>query len=94
MSDHYPHTPGFKARDTSRAAAQAIAPKAPNLRERVLAAVKAEPGSPEAIARRLDVPVMNVRPRLSELSNLRLVEDSGKRDLASGGRKAIIWRAV
>ena len=32
----YPNWPGFRARDTSKAAADAVAPKAANLRERAL----------------------------------------------------------
>lgn len=90
----YPDKPGAKARDTAFAAAEAIAPKAKTLRERVLAEVRAFPGSPEMIAQRLREPVMNIRPRLSELSKKNLVRDSGRRAQAQGGRKAIIWEPV
>ena len=90
----YPDAPGWKGRDTSKAAAQAIAPKAQSLRERVLVAVTAQPGSPEQIARRIGVPLMNVRPRLSELAARGLVVDTGRREIADGGRKAIVWQAV
>lgn len=90
----YPDRPGHKRRETSKAAADAIAPVAGNLRERVLAAVREKPGTPEQIAARLNVPVMNVRPRLSELSRKSLVVDSGKRGKAMGGRQAIVWRAA
>lgn len=90
----YPDAPGWKARETSRAAAEGIAPRAKTLRERVLDAVRAEPGTPEAIADRLGEPVMNCRPRLSELSARALVKDSGRRGPAMGGRKSIIWEAA
>lgn len=90
----YPHSPGAKRRDTSFAAAAAIAPKATIIRERVLEALKVQPGTPEQIASRIGETVMNVRPRCSQLAALGLIEDSGARGTAMGGRKAIIWRAV
>lgn len=89
----YPSHPGWKGRGTSKAAADGIAPEAKGLRARVLEAVKARQGTPEQIAHRLGVPLMNVRPRLSELAAVGLVEDSGERGTAMGGRKAIVWRA-
>ncbi len=100
MSDHqlglfdepYPSSPGWKARSTSRDAAAGIAAKAGPLRDRVLAEVRRRPGTPEQISDRIREPLMNVRPRLSELAAKGLVEDSGKRGDAAGGRKAIIWR--
>lgn len=90
----YPDVPGARRRDTSKAAADAIAPRVGSLRERVLACVKLKPGTPERIANILGEPVMNIRPRLSELSKTGLVKDSGRRGKAMGGRKAIIWEAV
>jgi hypothetical protein len=94
MPAAYPEVPGAKGRETSVAAAQAIAPRAPTLRERVLAEIRRRPGTPEDIARRIKEPVMNVRPRFSELSSMGLLEDSGKRGKAMGGRKAIVWRCA
>lgn len=91
--DIYPEAPGWKARDTSRAAAVGMASKAGSLRDRVLAEIRRKPGSPELIAKRLHEPVMNVRPRCSELAAKNLIEDSGARAEAQGGRKAIVWRA-
>lgn len=87
----YPDAPGAKARETSFAAAEAIAPRVGNLRERVLAELQAFPGSPEQIAQRLSEPVMNIRPRCSELAHKGLIRDSGKRAFAQGGRRAIVW---
>lgn len=94
MSAIYPSQPGYKRAGTSQAAAEGMEPKAMNLRERVLAEVKQQPGTPESVARRLGVPLMNARPRFSELSAMGLIEDSGLRDVAAGGRQAIVWRAV
>lgn len=88
----YPDTAGFKARDTAKAAAAGVEPAAKSLRARVFDAIKAKPGTPEELAARLGVPVMNVRPRTSELSARGLIEDSGTRGEADGGRQAIRWR--
>lgn len=88
----YPNGPGFKARDTSRAAAEAMAPQVKSLRARVFDELKKAPGTPEQIAHRLKVPLMNVRPRCSELAAKGLIVDSKVRGTAMGGRQAIIWR--
>ena len=90
----YPDAPGWKRQATSRAAAEGIAPKAKSLRERVLEAIRLHPGTPEDIARRLGEPVLNVRPRTSELFRAGLIERTGITGKALGGREAIIWRAV
>ncbi|MDP1598992.1 hypothetical protein [Phenylobacterium sp.] len=90
----YPESPGFKARETSRAAAAAMAPQAKSLRARVFDEIKKAPGTPEQIAHRLKEPLMNVRPRCSELAAKGLIMDSEARGTAMGGRRAIIWRAA
>lgn len=92
-SAFYPDAPGYKARSTSRAAAEGVAPKAGTLRARVLDAIRARPGTPEEIAARLGEPVLNTRPRTSELVRMGLIEDSGERRKAMGGRSAIVWQA-
>lgn len=94
FAEPYPNGPGWKARETSRAAADAIAPQAKSLRARVYDEIKKAPGTPEQIAHRLKVPLMNVRPRCSELAAKGLIVDSEARGTAMGGRKAIIWRVA
>ena len=94
LLDDYPNSPGWKARETSRAAAEAIAPQAKSLRARVLDEIAKAPGTPEQIAHRMKAPLMNVRPRCSELARKGLIIDSGARGQAMGGREAIIWRAA
>ena len=91
---HYPARPGWKARDTAKAAAEAIAPRAKSLRARVYDEIKRSPGTPEEIAARLGAPVMNVRPRCSELAARNLIEDSDQRGAAMGGRRSIRWRVA
>jgi hypothetical protein len=88
----YPEAPGFKARDTAKAAAAGMTPKAGSLRARVYDELKRRPGTPEQVAARIGEPVMNCRPRISELSARGLVVDSGERGEAMGGRLAIVWR--
>lgn len=90
----YPERPGAQARETSRAAAAAIAPSAKTLRARVLDEIKKAPGTPEQLAHRMREPLMNIRPRCSELAAKGLILDSQARGQAMGGRKAIIWRAA
>ena len=90
----YPAVPGAKARDTSHAAAEGMAAKAESLRDRVLAEIRRKAQTPEQVALQLAVPLMNVRPRCSELARLGLIEDSRVRREAIGGLQAIVWKAV
>lgn len=90
----YPDHPGAKARETSFAAADAIAPKAMSLRARVFDAIREKPGTPEEIAARLGEAVHNIGPRCSELAARNLIADSGDRREAMGGRRAIVWQVA
>lgn len=90
----YPHAPGSKGGETSRAAAEGIAPRVDGLRGQVLAAIRQRPGTPEQLAHRIGEPLMNVRPRCSELKAKGLIRDSGRRATAMGGRRAVVWEAV
>lgn len=92
FTPHYPETPGFKARQTAKDAAAGITPAAGSLRARVLEAIRAKPSTPEEVAATLGVPLMNVRPRASELATTGLIVDSGQRRTADGGRQAIVWK--
>jgi hypothetical protein len=94
FASRYPHHPGFKARDTSRDAADGIAAKAPGLRQRVLDEVRRQPGTPEEISARLGEPLLSCRPRFTELSISGLIGDSGIRRPSQGGRMAIVWVAL
>lgn len=94
MSAVYPDSPGFKCAGTSQEAAEGIAPKAQKDRAKVLAALQQAPGSPEQIAERTGLPLMNVRPRCSELGGKGLIRKTSQRGPAMGGRKATVWEAV
>jgi predicted ArsR family transcriptional regulator len=90
----YPHVPGHRRRATSKAAADAIAPRAVKLKDLVLAEIKRKPGTADEIAMRLRQTVLATRPRCTELAKLGLVEDAGIRRSNVSGRSAIVWRVV
>jgi predicted Rossmann fold nucleotide-binding protein DprA/Smf involved in DNA uptake len=90
----YPYMPGSKERGgTSEAAAQAIAPAASYLRGRVLASLREHPATADECASRLDLDILSVRPRLSELSRLGLIVKTGERRANRSGALANVWRA-
>jgi predicted transcriptional regulator len=91
----YPEAPGAQDRDTSRAAADDIAPTAPQLRARALAVLERSNGlTADEVAGRLGLSILSIRPRLTELSRLGSVRDSGERRRNHSGKKAIVWAPV
>lgn len=92
----YPASPGCRRTDTSRRAADEIAPAAGTIRAKVLATVRdAGPAglTPDECAARLGLSILTVRPRFSELKLVGLVRDGGARRRNAGGRSAIVWIA-
>ena len=87
---------GYRPTDTSRAAADAIAPKVKPLREQVLDEIKASarPIGADEIAAMLGRPYGSVRPRCTELQKDGLIEDSGQRGKSLWGKTCILWRAA
>lgn len=91
----YPGGPGAQDRDTSRAAADAIAPSVGMLRDRALRVVERSNGlTADEVAGRLGVSILSIRPRMTELSRLGKVRDSGVRRKNASGRHAIVWAPV
>lgn len=91
----YPSSPGFQARDTSRAAAEHVAPTAALLRNRCLEVVERSMGlTADEVAGRLGLSILSVRPRITELARLGKVRDSGDRRPNASGRTAIVWAPV
>lgn len=88
----YPDTPGYVARDTSREAAEAIAPRAPNLRDRVLAHINYCPATCAEVTALMGLPHQTVSARFTELAHGKLIVDSGQRRKTASGRNAIVWR--
>lgn len=89
----YPNSPGYKRAGTSKRAAEAMKPRAPTLRDRVLALLKADAFTADECAARLGETVLSIRPRLSELVKLNLIYDTGLTSKNASGVRAVIWRA-
>jgi len=91
----YPSLPGAQDRDTSRAAAASIAPTAAIIRQRVLELFERSSGlTADEAAGKLGLSILTVRPRVTELSRLGKLRDSGARRPNGSGRTAIVWSAV
>ena len=91
----YPHTPGAKDRDTSFAAADEIASKAPILRAKCLKVLEHSNGlTADEVAGRLGLSILSVRPRITELARDGEVRDSGARRHNVSGKRAIVWAPV
>jgi DNA-binding MarR family transcriptional regulator len=89
----YPASPGYREPTTSRDAAHAMHGSAKILRDRVLAAFKREEGTSDEIADRLGESILSVRPRVTELSRMNLIERTGERRHNASGMSAHVWRA-
>jgi predicted ArsR family transcriptional regulator len=86
---------GYQKQDTSRDA-RPEAGRAGSVRRRVydlLVGCK-RPLAPDQVARLLDLPRVTVQPRLTELKNSGLIEDSGERGLTDYGKKCILWKVT
>lgn len=90
----YPASPGYKTGGTSRAAAEAVKPRALTLRERVLDLLKAAPLTADQCAAKLGKSVLSIRPRLSELVAQEKIYDTGKTSRNDSGVAATVWKAV
>ena len=95
-SSDYPNTPGFYAHapETSRQAAEAMAPLAASIRAKVLAIIKASGAAGvtgDDIAEELGLLVYQCRARISELRKAGEVVDSERRRTGASGRKGAVW---
>lgn len=94
MNHSYPQTPGYRDLDTSFEAAQAIAPCAKVLREKVYQAICARNMTADECADELGESILAIRPRVTENVKLGLIEDTGLRRKNRSGRNAKVWAAV
>lgn len=98
MSDlfRYPMVPGARRTDTSRDAAADIAPRTQLLRDRALQVLEHSNGlTADEVAGRMGASILSIRPRITELVELRMIRDTGeRRKNAISGRKAIVWAAI
>lgn len=88
----YPDAPGYRATDTSEAAAEAMKPKMSVLRQMVLSALETRPMTTMEIAHHIKQRYEATQPRTSELKDIGLIKDSGDRGISRDPRKkAIVW---
>ena len=94
----YPRTPGFiRGSDTSRASAESLAWKVSELQRLALTIIALHPDG--ITDEQLDVvahrnPRNPLRPRRVELMRMGFVRDSGRRDVNSSGKEAVLWIAT
>lgn len=91
--DGYPNSPGWKKDGTSKLAARAIKPRANSIRNQVLEVLQHEALTADEVAEALDLSILTVRPRCSELLKLGLIEETGVRRLNDSGKLAEVLRA-
>lgn len=93
MNTTYPEHPGAKVAGTSQDAADNMAEIAPTLRDQVLRLVFLSGGiTTDEAADRLNVSVLAVRPRFSELRTMGKIEQTGERRTNASGMTANVWR--
>ena len=82
------------ARDTEIEAAEFVAPKVTGLRFKALTALRDAPAglTGSQVAQKMGAWIYSVKPRLTELDRMRLVEDSQRREKNDRGRKEVVWQ--
>jgi predicted ArsR family transcriptional regulator len=92
----YPDAPGFKVSGPSEQAAEAICGNASKVRAAVFAQLGTYPGGATAdeVARDLNLSVLSVRPRVSELKRTGKIKETGARRKNDSGMTATVWRIV
>lgn len=91
----YPHKAGFKDNTTSREAAEAIdrSGRAGTLQHYVLCQFRAgHQMTADEVAGHLEESPLSIRPRVSQLFKLGLIERTGERRNSSGGRPSHVYR--
>lgn len=91
----YPSFPGSKTGGTSKDAARAVSNGAAAFRQKVLSAIRTvgEHGlTADEVATLTGRDRFYVRPRLSEMARLGLIEPTGERRANQSGLSAAVWR--
>jgi hypothetical protein len=90
----YPDAPGFKVPGPSEQAAEAMGSTANKMRASVLAKIAECPNGATAdeIAEQLNLSILSVRPRVSELNRNGEIEQTGARRRNASGMTATVWR--
>ncbi len=90
----YPDIPGWKEDDTSRAAAEAIEPRAGTLRRLALDYIRRHPRrTADEVAEALDESPLAIRPRITELRVQGLIVNDG-RGVNRSGKAAHLWKVA
>jgi hypothetical protein len=89
---NYPDAPGYRGPGTSKDAAEAVAPVAARLRARVLAGFREAPNGMTAdeMSARLNLSILAVRPRCSELVRLGELRRTAERRKNTSGMSAAV----
>lgn len=84
---------GWQRKDTSRNAAHDINRRVRTIRVQIMSLLNASrfPLTAEEIAAILELPYENVQPRLSEMRNSLVIEDSGHRKTSRFNKPIIAW---
>ena len=92
----YPNAPGYKVAGPSKLAAQKVASTSTKLRAAVLEEFKQNPAglTADEVATALNLSVLSVRPRVSELNRLGMIEQTGARRRNDSGMSATVWRVT
>lgn len=88
----YPNQPGFKRRDTSKAAAFAARGRKRDTHNRIVALLRAVALTADEIAEHLNESPFYIRPCVTELSALGFIDPSDERRPSSNGKSSIVWR--
>ena len=90
----YPDAPGFKVSGPSEQAAEAMGGTANKMRAAVLARFAQYPtgATADEVARDLNLSVLSVRPRVSELKRTGKIKKTIARRKNQSGMSATVWR--
>lgn len=88
----YPTTPGYKTIGPSKEAAKSMIPRSKLLRDRCLDALRISSMTADECANILNVSILSVRPRFSELCQMDLIEATTLRGKNASGRRATVWK--
>ncbi len=91
----YPATPGWKRGSTSKDAAEAVRQRAPILRAAVLEVLRTcGEKTADEVAEILGRTPFSIRPRLTELYRMSLIEPTAEVRPNASGANARVWRLV
>ncbi len=90
----YPNAPGFKRDGTSQEAAESMESVCSFLQRQCLEALTETNRTADEVAGRLNISILTIRPRMSELVAKAKIVDSGERRLNTSGKRAVVWRVA